>query len=72
MGDLDMLDEVKGVGVYDDLVRESIEVDLDGHLTKILSVGALIKAKEAANREKDKPGLQVLYALCEANDPTVD
>lgn len=66
LGDLDLLGEVKGVGIYDDLARESISVDLDGCAINILSVPALIRAKEAAGREKDKPGLTVLYALEEA------
>jgi hypothetical protein len=66
MGDVDLLGEVKGVGIYDDLVAESIEVDLDGYLTKVLSIPALIRAKEAAAREKDQAGLKVLYALQEA------
>jgi hypothetical protein len=66
MGDVDLLGEVKGVGIYDDLVAESIEIDLDGYLTKVLSIPALIRAKEAAAREKDQAGLKVLYALQEA------
>jgi len=70
MGDLDLLGEVKGLGIYDDLVKESLTIDLDGAPTKILSIPALIRAKKAAAREKDKPGLQVLYALQEASDRT--
>jgi len=63
LGDIDLLGEVLGVGNYDDAIDESIEVDLDGSQVKILSVDALIRAKEAAGREKDKAGLQELYAL---------
>lgn len=33
MGDVDLLGEVKAVGNYEDLVRQSIRVDLDGHST---------------------------------------
>lgn len=63
MGDVDLIGEVKGIGVYDDLINESVSVDLDGFPTKILSIPALIIAKEAAGREKDQPRLKVLYAL---------
>jgi hypothetical protein len=63
MGDVDLLGEVKGIGSYDDLVKDSIEIDLDGFPTYILSIPALITAKEASARPKDEPGLKVLYAL---------
>lgn len=66
MGDVDLLGEVKGVGDYTEAVKVADTVDLDGSPTRILSVAALITAKEAANREKDKPGLMVLYALQES------
>lgn len=70
MGDVDLLGEVKGIGIYDDLIEHSITVDLEGFPTHILSIPALIVAKEAAGREKDQPGLKVLYALREAEQDT--
>lgn len=66
MGDVDLLGEVKGIGAYDDLVKVSIDVDLDGFQTKILSIPALIIAKEASARPKDEAGLKILYALRDA------
>ena len=66
LGDIDLLGEVSGVGAYDDLLKESIVVDLDGFPARILSVDALIKAKEAAGRAKDESGLKILYALRES------
>jgi predicted nucleotidyltransferase len=68
LGDVDLLGEVKGIGAYDDLIKESIEVDLDGFATNILSIPGLIKAKHAAARPKDEAGLTVLYALREADE----
>ena len=68
LGDVDLLGEVKGVGAYDDLVKESIEVDLDGYATHILSIPGLIAAKRAAARPKDEAGLKILYALQEAEE----
>lgn len=62
MGDVDLLGEVKAIGSYDELVRQSIRVDLDGSLTYILSIPALIIAKRAAGRPKDEAGLKVLEA----------
>ncbi len=69
MGDVDLLGEVKGVGDYLEAEKVADIVDLDGSPTKILSVSALIVAKQAANREKDKAGLMVLYALQESTRP---
>ncbi len=66
MGDVDLLGEVKGLGVYDDLIADSIAIDLEGFATHILSIPNLIIAKEAAARPKDEPGLKVLYALRES------
>jgi predicted nucleotidyltransferase len=65
MGDLDLLGEVKGLGIYDDLIAHSITVELDGFPTRILSVPALIIAKRAAGRPKDEAGLKVLEAIKE-------
>lgn len=66
LGDIDLLGEVKGVGGYDDLLPHSLSVDLDGASAHILSIPALIVAKKAAGRPKDEAGLNVLYALQEA------
>ncbi len=66
MGDVDLLGEVKGIGIYDNLLEDSITVDLDGFPTRILSIPGLIIAKTAAARPKDEAGLKVLYALQES------
>jgi|SRR5215203_4574937 len=63
MGDVDLLREVKGIGSYEDLVKMSIDVNLDGFVTQILSIPGLIIAKEASARPKDEAGLKILYAL---------
>jgi predicted nucleotidyltransferase len=68
IGDIDLLGEVKGVGSFDDLVTNSVKVDLDGFETYILSIPALITAKSAAGRPKDLIGIQILEALQEANE----
>ena len=66
MGDVDLLGEVKGLGIYEDLMDHSLLIDLGKFSVRILSIPALIVAKEAAARPKDEPGLKVLYALREA------
>jgi len=66
MGNVDLLGEVKGLGIYDDLISQSLRVDLDGFSANLLSIPALIIAKTAAGRPKDEAGLKVLYALRES------
>jgi predicted nucleotidyltransferase len=66
LGDIDLLGEVSGVGIYEDLLKDSVVVDLEGLPVRILSINGLIKAKEAAGRGKDEEGLKVLYALRES------
>ena len=66
LGDIDMLGEVKGVGIYHDAVNESVVVDVDGYKVNVLSIDGLIRAKTEAGREKDVPGLKELYALKQA------
>lgn len=64
--DIDLLGEVAGVGSYVEVLNESVVVDLEGFAVRILSIDALIRAKEAAGRPKDAAGLNELYALRES------
>lgn len=64
--DIDFLGEVAGVGSYPEVLANSEIYDLDGNEVRVLSIDALIRAKETAGRAKDVVGLQELYALREA------
>lgn len=64
--DIDLLGEVAGIGDFDDVFDQSIIVDFDGTPVRVLSIAGLIKAKETAGRQKDKAGLEELYALRDA------
>lgn len=68
MGNVDLLGEVQPIGGFDQLVVNSLAIDLDGYSTYILSIPALIRAKRTAGRPKDLAGLQVLEALQEATE----
>jgi predicted nucleotidyltransferase len=61
--DIDLLGKVPGIGAYDEVLAESIIIDFEGVPVRVLSIDGLIKAKETAGREKDKAGLNELYAL---------
>lgn len=68
LGDFDMLAEVSGIGTYEDVLALSEKWNIYGYDVQILSVNGLISAKEAAGREKDQPGLRILYALRDLED----
>lgn len=67
LGDFDMLGEVSGIGNYEDALVLSETWNIFDYEIQILSIDGLISAKEAARREKDIPGLKILYALRDSN-----
>ena len=62
-GDLDLLGEVKGLGGYQDALPGSVQYEIYGLSIRVLGLDDLIKAKEAANREKDHIHLKELREL---------
>jgi len=65
MGQLDCLSQITGVGDYERVKQESIQVELFGGQCRILSVDALIKAKQHMHREKDKETVLQLLTIKE-------
>jgi len=65
IGDLDLLGEVRGVGLYDDCLRDSAKLKMFGHTFSVLSLKKLIDSKRAAGRSKDLMALPELEALLE-------
>jgi len=68
IGDFDLLGELDGIGPYPEVLALSESWNIYGYTVNVISVDGLIKAKERANREKDLPGLKILYALKEADE----
>ncbi len=64
-GDIDLLGEVAGIGDYAAVVENSTPVSIRDFAVEALTIDGLLKAKEAANREKDRPHLVALRALKE-------
>jgi hypothetical protein len=69
LGHIDLLGDVLGLGDYEAVKARSIVVDAYGRLISILDLGALIKAKRAAGRNKDLLVLPELESLLEAEEP---
>lgn len=63
VGDLDLLGEVQGVGSWLDVRQNSIPVDIAGTTVRVLGIDALIRAKKAAGRGKDKEAVIELEAI---------
>lgn len=53
LGVLDILEEVIGVGTFNELVARSIKLNLFNHIVKVISMDDLIASKKAMGRPKD-------------------
>lgn len=63
LGDIDVMDSVSGIGSYQDVLADSEEIEIGGNRVRVLSLPALITAKRATGRRKDKEHLLELEAL---------
>ena len=65
-GSIDVMDQVLGVGDFTAVWRQSEEVEAGGVRFRVLSLAALVRAKRATGRRKDRdqlPGLEALLEL---------
>ena len=51
---MDCISEVLGVGDFDEVAKHSIEIQLPAGKCRVLDIDALIRAKEAMNRDHDR------------------
>jgi len=65
LGALDLLGEISGGGGYEQLLPETIEIEIAGVTCKCLNLERLIKVKRAAGRVKD---LEVVAELEQIRD----
>ncbi len=63
LGVIDIISEVIEVGSYEDVKKNSVKIELLGHSCQVISVDALIKAKEKMGRPKDRLVVAELKAL---------
>ena len=64
-GNLDLLGEVRGVGMYSDCLENADEAELFGYRLPVLSLDKLMASKQAAGRAKDLMALVELEAIKE-------
>ena len=67
-GQLDILSEVTGVGAFGDVLARSIQIELRGRVISVLNLDALIIAKQAMGRPRDKEAVLQLQAIRELRD----
>src|SRR5664280_1197068 len=63
LGVVDCLGEILGVGNFDEVLKRSIEVELPYGKCRILDIEALIRAKEAMNRDHDRITVKYLKEI---------
>ena len=66
IGQLDCLDEVQGIGNFDEVCKNAIFVQVGGKNYQVLSLDALIKSKKSLNRPTDKQDVIQLQAIKQA------
>lgn len=65
LGTLDLLGSISGVGDYERVARDAVEVELFGRRVRAISLDDLIAAKEALGRDKDLMAAKELRAIRE-------
>ncbi len=63
LGHLDCLSEVQGIGPYEQVKQASRLIEIDAMRLRVLTIDALIKAKEAMNRPRDREAIRQLKAI---------
>ncbi len=63
LGDFDVLNEIAGIGRYQEAMARSVERSIAGATFRVLDLDALIESKTAAGRDKDKLGVMHLLAV---------
>ena len=64
-GPVDLLSNILGVGGFDSVRANSVEVSLFGQRFRVISLDDLIRAKEALTRDKDQQAVVQLRAIRE-------
>jgi predicted nucleotidyltransferase len=70
LGPIDLLGSIKGVGDFERVRAASIEIELFGRRCRVISIEALIQAKEAMGRDKDMLAAKELRAIAEKQRQT--
>jgi hypothetical protein len=59
-GYFDLVPELPPIGRYDEILKHSVEMEVEGWMTRVLNIDALIAVKKAVGRPKDAMGVMYL------------
>jgi predicted nucleotidyltransferase len=65
LGHLDCLSEIQGLGGYEEVAKASQTIEIDGLSLRVLTLDALVVAKEAMNRPRDREAIRQLRVIKE-------
>jgi len=68
LGDLDLFGEITGGGTYQDLLPDTVTIELFGGRVRCLSLERLIETKRAAGRPRDFEAIAELEAIREERE----
>jgi predicted nucleotidyltransferase len=68
LGHLDCLSEIQGLGGYGEVAKASQTIEIEGMPLRVLTIDALIVAKEAMNRPRDREAVRQLKAIKELEE----
>ena len=63
IGRLDCLGFIDGIGSFDDVKKSTVQIEVEGLKIYVLSMNALIQAKKAMNRPRDKEAVRQLEEI---------
>jgi predicted nucleotidyltransferase len=69
LGPIDFLGSITGVGDFQQVRANAIEVELFAHRVRVIAMADLIRSKRALGREKDRLALKELLAVVEKSRP---
>jgi hypothetical protein len=68
-GPVDVLHSIGDGWTYEDLIGQTSSYDLEGMTVRVLNLAAIIRSKEAANRDKDRATLPILRRTLQLKEP---
>lgn len=63
LGPIDCLSEIQGLGGYSQVVQVSAPIEVESRQLRVLTIDALIVAKETMNRARDREAVRQLKAV---------
>lgn len=70
LGHFDLVPELPPIGRYEEVLKHSVEMEVEGRMTRVLNIDALIAVKKAVGRPKDALGVMYLESTKKRREST--